>query len=115
LYLSFNYKTINYEGYGLEIINQGRNKYLFYIDINVLPRFTKLNHLKKLEDLKKNKISHEDVEKNLPSSDCELDLFSFESRPLLEKIRLNYEKTFKHFEDKRNLDGDFTLKKYARK
>tara|TARA_B100000700_G_C14916871_1_gene795140 strand:+ start:927 stop:1274 length:348 start_codon:yes stop_codon:yes gene_type:complete len=115
LYISFSYKTINYEGYALEIITQGHDKYLFYIDINVLPRFTKLRHLKNLKDLKGNQISYEEVEKNLPASSCENNLFGYESRPFLEKIRFKHSEIIKHFEDKRNFDENWKLKKYARK
>ena len=72
MYLSFKYKEIESEGYGLEIIEENKSLYLFYIDKNILPRFTKLNHLKKLKDLKDKEINNEDVTKNLKKSQCNL-------------------------------------------
>lgn len=115
MYLSFKYKEIESEGYGLEIIEENKSLYLFYIDKNILPRFTKLNHLKKLKDLKDKEINNEDVTKNLKKSQCNLNLFGYEARPFLEETRKKYKDVFDDFEEKRLDDDNFNLKKYSRK
>jgi len=115
LYLSFKYKDIDYEGYALEVIEEGKSLYLFYIDQNILPRFTKLNHFKSIKDLKNNEIENDLIIKKLPGSVCNFNLFSHQARTFLEKTREKYKEIFINFENKRLDDENFNLKKYSRK
>ena len=87
MYLSFEYKGIEYEGYALEVIEENKSLYLFYIDQNVLPRFTKLNHFKNIKDLKNNEIINDHIIEKLPKSFCDFNLFSYQARDFLEKTR----------------------------
>ncbi len=115
MYLSFKYKDIEYEGYALEVIEENKSLYLFYIDQNVLPRFTKLNHFKNIKDLKNNEIINDHIIEKLPKSFCDFNLFSYQARDFLEKTRKNYKEIFINFENKRLNDENFNLKKYSRK
>ena len=91
MYLSFNYKDIKYEGYALEIVSDlKKHIYLFYVDTNVLPRFTKLNHLKNTKNLKNLEITLDDIKNNLPIYSTNLNLFAFEGRKVMEELREKY-------------------------
>ncbi len=116
MYLSFNYKEVNYEGYGLEIVSDlKKHIYLFYVDTNILPRFTKLNHLKNTKNLKSADVTIEYIKTNLPSYSTNLNLFTYEGRQVMEELRDKHKETFLNFEKKRDDDENFNLKKYARK
>lgn len=116
MYLSFNYKDVNYEGYGLEIVpDSKKHMYLFYVDTNILPRFTKLSHLKKTKNLKSEDVALDDIKKNLPTHSVTLNLFTYEGRKVMEELREKHKEIFLNFEQKRDDDENFNLKKYARK
>jgi len=116
LYLNFNYKDVNYEGYGLEIISDFKKHiYLFYVDMNILPRFTKLNNLKNTKNLKNKDITSDEIKINLPNHSTNLNLFSFEGRKVMEELIEKHKEIFLNFEQKRDDDENFNLKKYARK
>ena len=115
MYLSFKYKDIDYEGYALELIKEDKSLYLFYIDQNLLPRFTKLNHFKNIKDLKDREIKNNVIVEKLPKSSCDFNLFSYQARPFLEQTREKYTAIFKNFENKRSEDENFNLKKYSRR
>ena len=114
MYLSFFYKNVEYSGIALAQIYQKNDVYLFYIDVNVLPRITKLNHLKKIKNQKNESVDIEFLKKNLDKYETEFNLFGFEGRKFLEPIRLKYKKIIENYEKKLFEDQNFDLKKYSR-
>tara|TARA_B100001123_G_C14478969_1_gene697548 strand:+ start:186 stop:533 length:348 start_codon:yes stop_codon:yes gene_type:complete len=115
LYISFYYKNIEYNGVALAQIHQEHDVYLFYIDSNVLPRITKITHLKKIKNLKNENIDAEFLKKELDKYETKVNLFSFEGRKFIEPIRLKYKEIIENFEKKLSEDNNFNLKKYSRR
>ena len=115
MYISFIYKDVQYCGLAIKIIYEKIQPYLFYIDVNLFPRITKVRHLKKITNADDFEISEEDLIKNLNHITYDGKLFSFEGSQFLDPIKKKINTHKELVRNEREKNKDFNLKNFDRK